>query len=293
MVRAERTRKDAHDACRDPVGRCAGRGLGVPGDADDVADARSLAKPVGATAVFRDVDADCMHTPVTGKDPDQQRRVLHANARRSPRRRGLPFVRRGELAAHASLVDARRLRDALPRARPVEPAEERLLGHRCFALELKDEAAAVRALHDGAHARSGEPIDDLHRVELDRPRRGGLRAHALSYRLRQVGGLPPKSAFLNERDLAGVCGASGAAGRLAGQAGRLPKSRPAAPAKPRIRLAQRPAPPGRSPPYRWSAARPSNRTSVTQQARPGDRLQADPAAPDTALIEKRALRARF
>jgi hypothetical protein len=191
VVRSEWARKNAHDTCWDPVRRCAGRGLGVPGDADDVADPWGIAQPVCATAAFRDVDADCVHAAVTREDPDQQRRVLHTNARRSTRGSGPPFVRRGEFAAHARLVDAGRLGDPLPGLGSVEPAQERFFGHRCFVLEAKNEAAVVSALDGGAHARPREPIDDLHRIKFGRPsRRAGIRAHAVSYRLRQGGGLP-------------------------------------------------------------------------------------------------------
>ena len=62
-----------------------------------------------------DVDADRMHAPISSQhlashDPDQERRVLDRRAYGSSRTGDFPFVRRCELAAHASLVDARRLR---------------------------------------------------------------------------------------------------------------------------------------------------------------------------------------
>ena len=184
MVRPERAGDDARHACRDPAGRRGVRGLDVPGDGDGVAHARSCAHPVGAATAVGDVDADRMHAAISSQhlaadDLDQQRRVLHGRAYGSSRRRDFPFVRRRELAAHSSLVDAPELGDRLPGSRSVEPAQVRFLGDPRFVRETEHEVAGAGALHDGAHPRCREPIDDLDHVERVGPDRGvGLLAHS-------------------------------------------------------------------------------------------------------------------
>ena len=186
VVCAERAGNDARDACRNPLRGCAARVLGLPGDFDGVAQARSCARPVGATAGVRDVDADGVNAASPGEhsavhDSDQERRV--STAARTDRRAGAASHSCEGASSQLTRASSMRRICAIACQAPAPSNQRRWAssGIRASWLRRRTKLQSLALSTLALTRERGEPIDDLDDVECGWSiRRAGVLVHGHS-----------------------------------------------------------------------------------------------------------------